>query len=215
MVETADPAVEYARMSEQDRATFEQQHFDILPEQDKMRVASLALNSGQTSNHGVAMFLDKAYGNGDGEFNAEDLKLIAEKREDKAFMEGLAKTTEVMAETALASTGLGAWLGAPAQSGLQIRSGGLLSQIFGESAANDETFDDFGSDFLNEILPRNIGTTPGALSQMFGLKAVGGEGSSEQSGIMNAPASGLANEGFDEQRHPPQLQSTAKARSLG
>lgn len=128
-----DVETDYARMTESERARFEEEHFDRLNAQDKFRVANQQFSSGRAMVGEKAVIIDHAYGNGDGVWDKTDQKILEEKRNDMGLLNGIAKAGETMFTAAAISTGHAA-LVAP-DSSFQLGVGGLLRSTFGTHAS--------------------------------------------------------------------------------
>lgn len=128
----ADVAESYDRMSEAERARFEQDHFDRLPAIDKFRVANREFSGGMTPVGEKAAIIDQAYGNGDGQWTQEDARILEEKRNDMGLLNGMKDVGTTMFSVAAIQTG-NEWLANGG--GFQLGVGGALGGLFNANAS--------------------------------------------------------------------------------
>ena len=127
-----DVAESYDRMSETERARYEQDHFERLPAIDKFRVANREFSSGMTPVGEKAAIIDNAYGNGDGQWTQEDAKILEEKRNDMGFLNGMKDVGTTMFSVAAIQTG-NEWFAN--SGGFQLGVGGMLGGLFNSNAS--------------------------------------------------------------------------------
>ena len=131
-----DVAESYDRMSETERARYEQDHFDRLPAIEKFRVANREFSSGMTPVGEKAAIIDNAYGNGDGIWDQTDAKILEEKRNDMGFLNGMRDAGTAMFTAAAYDAAPTLFAGGTPS--FQFGVGGVLGGLFNSNASGDQ-----------------------------------------------------------------------------